>query len=303
MWIWFPERLRRGAVLFALSLLPIVLGSCSSDDGGGVGADSLFAGMAEGYADLPIGTPLGGYTARCRCFGNAGRYDARRTAYNDSFNPSVGVQTQPKIVSLWIDNGTQNLVLIKNDAIYVFEGMVTALEQRLSAATGLDLTGKVVVTSTHSHSAPANFDQGITWYLGGDEFNREVFERDVASMADVALQAWNARQPAAIGIGQTTNWDPDDRVYSDRRGENNARVFFDDIPAGAYKDPYLTVLRVDTAAGEPIGMFFAFAMHGTVAGEDNQLWSVEASGRRPPSKAPTGRWSSGSCNTAAATLR
>ncbi|HYD50173.1 MAG TPA: hypothetical protein VEB21_17570, partial [Terriglobales bacterium] len=47
---------------------------------------------------------------------------------------------------------------------------------------------------------------------------------------------------------------------------------------GRYKDPYLTVLRVDTAAGEPMGMFFAFAIHGTVAGEDNQLWSVEASG-------------------------
>jgi len=116
--------------------------------------------MAEGYADFPIGVPLGGYTARCRCFGNAGRKDARRTNYHEQFNPSVGEQTQPKIVALWLGNDGENLVIIKTDAIYVFERFVNDLEQRLSTATGADMRGKVVVTSTHSHSAPANFDQG-----------------------------------------------------------------------------------------------------------------------------------------------
>lgn len=278
-----PDRklLRFGSrVSRALSLaLILLLAACSSDDGGGGGGVSgPLAGMAEGYADLPVGTPLGGYTGRCRCFGNGGRYDARRGAYHDAFNPSIGVQTQPKIVALWLDNGSEDLVLIKTDAIYVFEGIVTAVEKQLSEALGRDLSGRVVVTASHSHSAPANFDQGLTWYLGGDRFNREVFERDVASIAAVALDAWNTRQPAAIGVGQTKDWDPDNRVYSDRRGENDNTVFFDDIPAGSYKDPYLTVLRVDTAAGDPIGLFFAFGMHGTIAGEDNQLWSVESTG-------------------------
>jgi neutral ceramidase len=261
-------------------VLAALLSGCG-DDGERLNAEpetAPLAGMAEGYADFPVGTPLGGYTARCRCFGNQGRYDARRTNYHDQFNPSVGVQTQPKIVALWIESQGQDLVLLKTDAIYTFEGIVNTLAERLSTATGRDLRGKVVVASNHSHSAPANFDQGLTWYLGGDKFNREVFERVVASMTDIALRAWNRRVPAAIGIGQTTNWDPQNRVYSDRRGENDGRVFFDDIPAGPYKDPYLTVLRVDTATGDPIGMMFAFGMHGTVAGESNQLWSVEAPG-------------------------
>lgn len=236
------------------------------------------AGMAEGFADFPVGAPLGGYTARCRCFGDAGRYDGRRNPYITRFNPSVGVQTQPKIVALWLENGHQDLVILKTDAIYTFEGMVTAIEAKLSATTGRNLAGRVTLAANHTHSAPANWDQGLTWYLGGDRFNREIFERAVASMADIALEAWNSRQPAAIGVGQVTDWDPFDRVYSDRRGDNNHVQFFDDIPAGRYKDPYLTVLRVDTAAGAPIGMFFAFGMHGTVAGDENQLWSVEASG-------------------------
>jgi neutral ceramidase len=266
--------------LSLLIMLPLLLVACG-DDGENAASNDVTgprAGMAEGYADYPVGTPLGGYTARCRCFGNRGKTDGRNTAYNYSFNPSVGVQTQPKIVALWLESAGQDLVLIKTDAIYTFEGMVNTLTQRLSAATGRDLTGKVVIASSHSHSAPANFDQGVTWYLGGDKFNRENFERVVASITGVALDAWNKRQPAAIGIGQAKNWDPNDRVYSDRRGENNATKFFDDIRVGPYKDPYLTVLRVDTAAGKPLGLFFAFAMHGTVASEDNQLWSVEASG-------------------------
>lgn len=236
------------------------------------------AGVAEGFADFPVGAPLGGYTGRCKCFGNDGEYDDRRVAYVNRFNPSVGVQTQPKIAALWLDNGDQDFVLIKTDAIYSFEGIITELEERLGAATGQDLAGKVVLASNHSHSAPANFDQGITWFLGGDRFNREIFERVVGSMESVALDAWDARQPAAIGIGQAKDWDPEDRVYRDRREQNDALELFEDIPPGKYKDPYLTVLRVDTAAGEPMGMFFAFAIHGTVAGGDNQLWSTEAAG-------------------------
>lgn len=236
------------------------------------------AGMAEGFVDFPVGAPLGGYTARCRCFGDSGRYDARRNPYITRFNPSIGVQTQPKVVALWLDNGWQDLVLLKTDAIYVFEGMVTAIERRLSEATGRNLAGRVTLAANHTHAAPANWDQGLTWYLGGDRFNREVFERAVSSMTEIALDAWNTRQPAALGVGQVTDWDPFDRIYSDRRGENNQTQFFDDIPAGSYKDPYLTVLRVDTAAGDPIGMFFAFGMHGTIASDSNQLWSVEASG-------------------------
>ncbi len=262
--------------------MAFLLAGCG-DDGEAVSAANSdrgapIAGMAEGYLDFPVGTPLGGFTSRCRCFGGKGRYDARHGAYHDAFTPSVGVQTQPRVAAMWLENGSQELVLLKVDAIYTFEGVVNAVAQRLSAAVGHDLTGKVVVASSHSHSLPANFDQGITWYLGGDKFNREIFERLVASITTVALEARQHREPVAIGIGQRTDWDPHDRVYGDRRGENDDTRFFSDIPVGPYKDPYLSVLRVDTVAGKPLGLFFAFAMHGTVAGDDNQLWSVEASG-------------------------
>ena len=53
----------------------------------------------------------------------------------------------------------------------IHEGIVEALEERVSAVTGEDLYGRVTLTVNHSHSAPANFDKGVTWFLGGDRFN------------------------------------------------------------------------------------------------------------------------------------
>ena len=240
------------------------------------------AGMADAFIDLPVGAPLGGYTERCECFGgNVIRQedlDNRDSAYTVSFVPSAGIQTRPHASALWLDNGDQAMVMVKTDAIYAYEGVVAALEDRLSAETGMDLQGRVAFGVNHSHAAPANFDKGMTWFLGGDRFNQEVFDRLVDQLAEISLEAYDTRQPAAIGIGQAVDWDPEDRVYSDRRSDNDDIQFFDDIPLGKYKDPNLTVLRVDTAAGDPIGMFYAFGMHGTSLGGSNAMWSSEAPG-------------------------
>ena len=236
------------------------------------------AGVAETFIDFPIGAPLGGYTDRCRCFGGAGQVDDRRGAYVESFASSAGIQTRARAQVLWLDNGQEDLVWVKADLIYAPDALVEELAIRLSAATGRDLEGRVVVSATHSHSAPANWHPGKTWFLGGDRYNQEVFERLTASVEAAALEAFDARQPAAIGFGQKMDWDPDDQIYSDRREENNGTVILEGIPAGHYKDPYLSLLRVDTAAGDPLAVYYSFGMHGTVLGGDNAMVSVEAPG-------------------------
>jgi neutral ceramidase len=236
------------------------------------------AGMAEGFSDLPIGAPLGGYTGRCDCFGNDGEVDKRDSQYSLEFNPSAGLHTRPKLQALWLDNGDQDLVLLKADAIYSFDDMVEDLEYRLSEATGRDLEGRVVLATNHSHSQPGNYQHGVTWYLGGDRYNEEIYQRFTASLEEVALAAFDSRVDASIGIGMARDWDPDDRVYRDRREANDALEFFEDIPAGPYKDPNLSLLRVDTAEGDPMGLFFAFGIHGTVLGGSNQMWSGDAAG-------------------------
>lgn len=236
------------------------------------------AGAAEAALELPVGTPLSGYTSRCGCFGGDGDADRRDSAYAYEFAASAGVQTPIPVKAFWIANGDQDLVILKVDIIYSFDGLVEEMERRLSEATGKDLDGKVVLTTNHSHSAHGDFSDQITFYLGSDKFNYEVFTRMADAAEDVAMQAYSGMQPVKMGVGIRKDWDPEDRVYHDRRSDNDDVQIFDDIPAGKYKDPYLTMIRIDTLDDAPIGVLFNFGIHGTTLGADNPMISIDSPG-------------------------
>lgn len=243
-----------------------------------VGAGSPIAGVAEGVLDLPVGAPLGGYSSRCNYLGGDSKVDQRKTPYTVGFVPSVGVHTPAMAQVLWLEAGDGALVLARFDAIYSSDAIVDELELRLSAATGWDLRGRVVVATSHTHHGVANFTPQEAFFLGGDRHDQEIFERLVGDLERLALTAWEQRVPAAVGLSLAKDWDPSDLVYRDRRNENNELAFFEDIPAGSYKDPNLWLLRVDSAEGEPLGLFYTFGMHGTLLDGDNPLISTDSSG-------------------------
>ena len=239
---------------------------------------SPVAGMAEGVLDLPVGAPLGGFSSRCNYLGGSSKVDNRKTPYTVGFVPSVGVHTPARAQVLWLEVGDQALLMVRMDAIYSYDGLVDELEARVGAATGVDMEGKVVVATSHSHHAVANFTAQEAFFLGGDRYDEEIFQRMVGGIEALAIEAWQGRVDAAIGIGLARDWDPDDRVYRDRRDDNDELGFFADIPDGSYKDPNLWLLRVDTAAGEPMGFFFTFGMHGTTLSEDSPMQSTDSAG-------------------------
>lgn len=235
-------------------------------------------GAAEGELRMPIGTPLSGYTARCTCLLGVGAQDTRDSPYTTAFIESTGVQLWPSIKVIWLSNGEEDLVVTKTDSIYSFDGLVLALEDRLSAATGRDLHGRVVHTANHSHNSWGDYHQGQMWFLGSDKFNPEIFERMVDQIATVALEAHDTLQDAKIGLSWTKDWDPTDRVYHDRRGSNDALQPWgaDGPPLG--KDPHLGVVRFDTLDDEPIAMMVNFGMHGIIGSEQNSLASGDSGG-------------------------
>lgn len=235
------------------------------------------AGVAESFVDLPVGVPLSGYTSRCKCFGGDGAADRRDSQYRSKFAPSAGVQTRIPAKAFWINNGDQDLLVLKLDVIYSFDGLVESLEASIGEATGRDMDGKVVLATNHSHASYGDFSDQVTYYLGSDRFNAEIDARLVDTITAVAVSAFDSLQPAKIGVGRAKDWDGG-AVYHDRRGDNNGLQFFDDIPAGDYKDPYLDVIRLDTLDDTPLGVLFAFGVHGTVLDGDNPMASVEAAG-------------------------
>ncbi|MEL6343171.1 MAG: neutral/alkaline non-lysosomal ceramidase N-terminal domain-containing protein [Myxococcota bacterium] len=241
-------------------------------------AGAPVAGVAEAPIDFPMGAPLGGYTNRCLYLGNAANVDGRESDYTLAFGPSAGIQTRAMAKALWLENGDQHLVILKADVIYSFDGLVEAVEDALHQATGEDLDGRVTLTTSHTHNAPANFSDQVPFYLGGDKYNEEVFQRFAASLTAVALDAYTHREPAKLGVGIARDWDPDDQIYSDRRGENNDLVVWPDGDPATGKDPHLWVMRVDDLDGAPMGLFFNFGIHGIMLDADNPLVSVDSTG-------------------------
>lgn len=249
---------------------------------------TLQAGAVRGTLDLPVGVPMGGYTGRDVYLGSDAGPDNRDSPYVVDFVPSGGWQTRIPLGAVWLEAGGQPAVLLKADLIYPFDGMVPVLEQKVKERTGVDVTDRLFLATSHSHSSYGTFSQALYLFFGSDSFNREIFERMSDQLADAAAQAYDERVPAAVGVGFDPDFDPIgvDQVFRDRRGEN------DDLPdpwgnptGPGFKDPRLTVLRLDASQGtadpaddSPLALLFHFGIHGTVMDGDNPLLTSESTG-------------------------
>jgi len=182
------------------------------------------------------------------------------------------------VKTLWLENGDDELVLIKVDLIYSFDGLVTEVTKRLQEHTGRDLAGQVIITASHSHNAFGPFSDQPHFYLGGDYFNQEIFERTVDTIVTATLDAFDTKQPVSIGAAWEKDWDPSNAVYRDRRSDNNDLVIWDDQDPDYNKDPYLYLMRIDATDGEPLAVLFSFGIHGTVLDADNTMISVDSTG-------------------------
>ncbi|CAN5684258.1 hypothetical protein BH11MYX3_BH11MYX3_43320 [soil metagenome] len=237
--------------------------------GGTVTAGPLMAGAAENVLDIPVGTALGGYTGRAGFISSAGKVDTRVIATPGTFNASVGVESAPRVKALALTAGGETVVIIKLDAIFAYEGMLFDLEQRL----GPDFAGKVIIATSHSHSAWAQFTGHGPLKLGAGQLRDVVYKRFLDACEATAREALGARVAAKLGVFSTTTFDPMDQINRDRRGEN------DMLPGGNQKDTHMFLLRVDTAvSGTPIAIVPIFGQHPTLNGEDNPFASSDAVG-------------------------
>ena len=179
---------------------------------------------------------------------------------------------------MWLENGDDHLLVLKADVIYSFDGMISALTERLEEATGEALEGRIVFTANHSHASYGPFTDAIHFYLGGDRYNEEIFQSFLGQLESVSLEAYETRQAVRIGNAWEKDWDPNDEVYRDRRGDNDELAIWDDVEPGYGKDPYLHMIRVDTLEGEPLAMAFTFGIHGTSLNGDSSMISSDAPG-------------------------
>jgi neutral ceramidase len=263
----------------ALLILLVVLGSGCDSGWPELEEGPLQAGASGDYLDLPVGIPLGGYTGRDRALGFEAGPDTRDSDYRTDFVPSAGWQTRIPVDVLWLENGDQDAILVRIDLIYSFDELTEAIGAELSVRTGRDLSDSVFTFTNHSHSSYGAFTKAIMLFFGGDFFREEVFDRIVQTAVNTAMAAHDRLEPAAIGLGVLEGFDPEHAIFRDRRGVNDELLSPQGDPTGqGYKDDRITMLRVDSTAGDPIAALFALGIHGTVMGSDSHLISTEAPG-------------------------
>lgn len=231
-------------------------------------AAALEAGAAELPLDVPVGTALGGYTARARALAQADAVDNRDIPLSGAFLPSVGVETRPMVKAVALRAGGVTVVWLKLDAIFAYEGFVFDLEERL----GPSYRGKIVWSTSHSHAAWAQYTAHTPLKVGASERRKLVGDRVIDGAEAAARAAIAALVPARIGFATDVDFDMADQLTRDRRGDN------DDLPGGNRKDDRLHLIRIDAAAGAPIAIIPVFGMHGTLGDADNPLASTDASG-------------------------
>ena len=254
---------------------PITLDHCeftpvaaTSNATGTVAAGALEAGAAEQILEVPVGTAMGGFTGRANSVGDASDIDGRDRTISGGFNPSVGVESAPRAKALALSAGGETVVIVKIDAIFVYEGMLFDLEDRL----GDGFHGKVILAASHSHSSPMQFTAHSALKAGGGDLRDVVYTRFLDGIAAAANAALAARQPARIGFFVDTGFDVDDQINRDRRGEN------DDLPGGDRGDEHLVMIRVEALDGTPIAAVPVFGEHGTLMDQDSPIFSNDAPG-------------------------
>lgn len=240
----------------------------NANAGTAVAPGPLMAGAAEVALDVPVGTGLGGYTGRANFLGSFDPVDNREIAIARAWQATVGVETRPMVKAVALRVGAETVVWLKIDAIFVFEEWVYDLERRL----GPEYRGKVLISTSHSHSAWSQFTGHSALKVGSGEYREIVHERFTDANETAARAAIAALTPARIGFFTDNDFDPTDAISHERRGEN------DELPGGNRKDDRFHLIRLDTTGGEPIAVIPIFGMHSTLNDADNPLASTDAVG-------------------------
>jgi len=235
---------------------------------GQVSSGALQAGAAERVLAVPVGTTLGGYTARAGFLGTAGTVDLRDIDYAGSFNPSIGVESAPRVKAVVLSADTETIVLIKIDAIFPYEGMTLDIAEEL----GPEFRGKVLVSASHSHSAWAQYTGHTGYQVGAGLMREKVYRAFVDGAVAAAKEALAGRRAAKLGILSDASFDPGDQINHDRRGENDL------LPGGSSDDRHFYLIRIDGIDDQPIAVVPIYGVHGTLMSEDNSFAATDATG-------------------------
>ncbi|MDF2726017.1 MAG: Neutral ceramidase, partial [Paenibacillus sp.] len=177
---------------------------------------------------------------------------------------STGTKDDLYAKSAVIETDGTIIALIALDAIDVPRWVVERVRSRVHEFTGIPAE-HVMVTSTHTHTGGPTIKTSFV-----NAVDEAYLNQLADKAADAAVNAYNRRTEAKLGIGRGREAD----IAFNRRfrmadgtvrmnpGVGNPQAL---EPVGAI-DPDVFVIRIDDAAGHPLGVITNYACHACVVG-------------------------------------
>ncbi|HUP22662.1 MAG TPA: neutral/alkaline non-lysosomal ceramidase N-terminal domain-containing protein [Thermoanaerobaculia bacterium] len=201
----------------------------------------LRAGTGAGDVTPPIGTPSAGY---------GDRRGAGMTGVHDRLLASA----------LALEDGGRRVVFVGVDHLGFDHDMVQRVVA-LAREDGASADTEIYLGSSHTHAGGgAYLDVPIVGEALAGKFDPAVRELYVRGAADAVRAALASLRPARIGIGY---------------GEATLNSYRGDWPPNVETNRQVTVLKVTSPEGAPLGVLFAYPAHATVLSGANREFSAD----------------------------
>jgi len=210
----------------------------------------LIAGAARANITPPVGMLMSGYAARK--------------------TPAVGIHDELHTVALYLTDGTTEAALITADLIDTDAGGTARVREACNAASGVPAEN-VLVNCSHTHGGPQT---GLDRSDPGDDLKQAYSTVLVHKMAGALSEAKLNATPVRVGYGRQ------DCSFAMNRRERkpDGTTVLGVNPEGPTA-PFTDVIRLDRLdTGEPLGLLFSYACHGTTMGGDNLLYTADYPG-------------------------
>ncbi|MCB9780270.1 MAG: neutral/alkaline non-lysosomal ceramidase N-terminal domain-containing protein [Alphaproteobacteria bacterium] len=181
-------------------------------------------------------------------------------------------------------SATPVLALVSLEICYITTLLRSTVLERLRALhpdVPVDDTA-LVLTTTHTHSAPGGYSTRRFDNASIPGFQPEVLDVYAAGAVQAIADAWHARQEGRLRAA-AGRFAPELPVAFNRalrahhRNPEVTRTYGPDERHLAI-DREMTVLRAEDAAGRPLGLVAWFGVHNTCVHSDNTLISADAKG-------------------------
>ena len=195
-----------------------------------------------------------------------------------------GVKTRLHARALVVEQGPAVLALVSLEICYITtllrQGILRRLEEAHPAIPIDDVA--LLVTATHTHSAPGGYSHGRFDNASVRGLQPEVLETLIAGTVAALAQAWARRVPGALKLvaGEIPPELPvafNRSLRAHHRNPEVGRRFCSDERHLAVERE-MTLLRAEAADGRPLGLASWFGVHGTSVHSDNTLISADNKG-------------------------